>query len=87
MSSGKTVLVSLKNGRNVRFNVTCYTDYEALVKEVGNIWFRWIVIGNVATVRRSEIAGIFYSEGANANSQDQEREAREGGEASIDDEV
>lgn len=60
MQTKTQVLVTLRSGKSVEFSVTCYEDYLALVREAARCWFRWLSIGPTATVRKSEIVGMFY---------------------------
>lgn len=54
------VLVKLKNGEDVIYDVTGYEDFEKLVDLVCGLWSRWIYIGQHSLVKKSNIFGVFF---------------------------
>lgn len=86
MKRGKDVVVMMRCGKTLQFSVTCYEDYEALVREVSGIWLGWVSIGFGATLRKKDIAGIFYI-GDGYGKGGESEEACEGCEGCKDDEM
>lgn len=64
MDKKPQVLIKLKNGEQVIFDIQGHYEFLELVEEISKLFTRWIFIGKTAAFRRSEIASLFFlSEG------------------------
>lgn len=86
MHKNHQVVVMMQCGKMLEFVVTCYEDYEALIREASTVWVKWISIGPTATVRKRDIVGIFYNRG-NSYKGEASVGRSEAGQASVDDEL